>query len=59
MSPISDGHEKYINDISNDSEDRNFSDEGQDGRDSKMYNSLITPEKTPAKIQISEEEAKK
>ena len=48
MSPISDDRKKYMNDISNDSDDKNFSDEGQDGRDSKMYNSMISPDKIPA-----------
>ena len=52
MSPISDDHKKVMNDISNDS-DESHSLEENDGRDSKMYNSLISPAKPPG-----EEESK-
>jgi hypothetical protein len=59
MSPISEKEAKCMDDISNHSSERNFSEEGQDGRDSKMFNSLVSPEKIPVRCQITEEEAKK
>lgn len=38
-----------MDDISNNSAERNFSEEGQDGRDTGMFNSLVSPDKIPSK----------
>ena len=56
MSPTSNEDHKCMDDISNNSSERNLSDEGQEGRDTMMYNSLVSPAKMPARgIDYNEE----
>ena len=58
MSPTSNDDHKCMDDISNNSSERNLSDEGQEGRDTMMYNSLVSPAKMPARGIDYNEEAK-